>query len=362
MIPLSAYWSTFLQTSLALNTLWYGLMLLIYQYFPIGLVPGAVVTILAHFLRAPKPANSRLEKILGKDLHLVGEADTAENNNVLMRTVAHRGAGLDAPENSLIAFKQCATEGCMYIEFDVALTKDGVPVVFHDRTFERVANDKRNLRDLTFKELNSIDIAANHPFKERYEGTRIPTLDVTVKQLLADGQKMFIDIKESDYRMVPVINELYQTFPTLYDNAVVTTFFPNIIYAIRKQDPQIVCSLAYRPYFFSNESYSFLTGVGPRRYNSLWKHYLACIVDTVHSWALPRITCHFIGLSVILLHKDCVSPQIIKEWRDRGIRPCVWTINKPVDKHYIHRTLKCTYLTDTLIGENSMNMSDSKYN
>ena len=46
--------------------------------------------------------------------------------------IGHRGASAHAPENTLAAFKMALDAGADGIEFDVQLSKDGVPVVIHD--------------------------------------------------------------------------------------------------------------------------------------------------------------------------------------------------------------------------------------
>lgn len=56
------------------------------------------------------------------------------------------------PENSYSAIKRAADLG-YGIEFDVHLTKDNVPVVFHDDTLNRICGVKGYLKDYTFEEL-----------------------------------------------------------------------------------------------------------------------------------------------------------------------------------------------------------------
>lgn len=43
--------------------------------------------------------------------------------------------------------------------------------------------------------------------------------------------------------------------------------------------------------------------------------------------------------------------ELILDWRKKGVRVMAWTVNTPVEKQYCARTLKITYLTDTLTGE-----------
>ncbi|NIO40416.1 MAG: glycerophosphodiester phosphodiesterase, partial [Burkholderiales bacterium] len=53
------------------------------------------------------------------------------------RIIAHRGGGVLAPENTLAALRYARNLGFEGVEFDVKLTADNVPVLFHDETLER---------------------------------------------------------------------------------------------------------------------------------------------------------------------------------------------------------------------------------
>lgn len=346
----------FVPSAVTVVFFFYGCFSFIREIFvsviPLGVLITAALVFAIYALRAPQPPQEAVEAIIGKDLL------TNENQEgYVLKTVAHRGAGLDAPENSLVAFDMCKTGGCDFIEFDITLTSDGVPIVFHDSTLERMADSNLVVNNTTYEVLKNIDISIKHPLRSRFGPTNIPTLDETVTRLLENGQKMFIDIKDNNTKMVPVVLELFVKYPNLYSNAIVTTFFPYILYMIRKSDPKIVCSMAYRPYAFSTEYYRYPEGKGPNRYNQFFRHSIAVCSDILHEWALTRITYYLVGLSVILLHKDCLSAEAIVRWRSKGVRVMVWTVNSPIEKQHITRNLKITYLTDTLTGECSAHSS-----
>ncbi|XOT98372.1 glycerophosphodiester phosphodiesterase family protein, partial [Alcaligenes pakistanensis] len=54
--------------------------------------------------------------------------------------IAHRGAGKVAPENTLAAMRVGAQNGFHMMEYDVKLSRDGVPVLLHDDELERTSN------------------------------------------------------------------------------------------------------------------------------------------------------------------------------------------------------------------------------
>ena len=75
-----------------------------------------------------------------------------------MINYAHRGASEYAPENTLSSFYLGLLQGANGIETDVQKTKDGVLVLFHDDTLDRVSNKQGKLSDYTWDELKNVKI------------------------------------------------------------------------------------------------------------------------------------------------------------------------------------------------------------
>lgn len=76
------------------------------------------------------------------------------------RYFAHRGLHdneTDAPENSMAAFKK-AVDANLGIELDIQLTKDNIPVVFHDFTLNRACGVDKRVNELTLKELRQLKL------------------------------------------------------------------------------------------------------------------------------------------------------------------------------------------------------------
>lgn len=78
-----------------------------------------------------------------------------------MINYAHRGASEYAPENTLSSFYLGLVMGANGIETDVKRTKDGVLVLFHDDTLERVTGVKGSVSDYTLKELSKFKVTGN---------------------------------------------------------------------------------------------------------------------------------------------------------------------------------------------------------
>ena len=89
----------------------------------------------------------------------------------LGRLYAHRGLhdnDSDAPENSLAAFRK-AVDGNFGIELDVQLSKDGVPVVFHDYTLKRICGAEGKVCDLTYEELQQFCLCGSDQSIPKFE-------------------------------------------------------------------------------------------------------------------------------------------------------------------------------------------------
>lgn len=92
--------------------------------------------------------------------------------------IAHRGASAYYPENTMAAFKGAVEMKAEMIELDVMLTKDGVPVAFHDAMLEDHTNGDGQLASYTLKELQELD--AGSWFDPKFADQKIPTLEEVI--------------------------------------------------------------------------------------------------------------------------------------------------------------------------------------
>lgn len=145
---------------------------------------------------------------------------------------AHRGLhdnGTNAPENSMAAFRGAVEAGCG-IELDVQLTKDRIPVVFHDETLKRVCGAEGKVRDYTFEELQRFTICASDE--------RIPLFADVLK--LVDGKvPLIIEIKayESVNTVCSRADELISRYKGIY---CIESFHPFAVRWYKKHHPQVI--------------------------------------------------------------------------------------------------------------------------
>ncbi|NBC95169.1 MAG: glycerophosphodiester phosphodiesterase [Deinococcus-Thermus bacterium] len=110
------------------------------------------------------------------------------------KIIGHRGAAAHAPENTLAGFRKARDLGCAMVEFDVKLSRDGVPVLMHDDHVARTAGGAPGaVRELGMDELAALDVGGWFHFD--YVGERVPTLEEALFLALDLGLAVNIEIK-----------------------------------------------------------------------------------------------------------------------------------------------------------------------
>ena len=86
---------------------------------------------------------------------------------------SHRGDWRNYPENSLPAMTSAIKMGVDIIELDLAMTKDSVLVVCHDRTIDRTTTGKGLIKELPYDSIKNVFLKTGHGIATNY---RMPTL------------------------------------------------------------------------------------------------------------------------------------------------------------------------------------------
>ena len=122
------------------------------------------------------------------------------------RLVCHRGASLEAPENTFAAARAALDKGAHIIELDVRESADGVLYVMHDRVVDRTTDGTGRLELMSATEIDALD--AGRWFAPEFEGERVPRLDAYLDFLQSRGAGAYGEIKWCDpSRAAAVIRE-----------------------------------------------------------------------------------------------------------------------------------------------------------
>lgn len=145
---------------------------------------------------------------------------------------AHRGLfdnETAAPENSLAAIRK-AIDGGYGIEFDVQLSKDDIPVVFHDASLKRMCGVDGNVWEYTLEELKKMQLSNSNQ--------TIPTLAEVLA--VVDGQvPLIVEYKMDrvDTKVCELGNELLKNYKGTY---CIESFHPFAVKWYRENRPDVL--------------------------------------------------------------------------------------------------------------------------
>lgn len=144
--------------------------------------------------------------------------------------VAHRGLfdNKDIPENSVPAFLRAA-EYDFGIETDVQASKDGVLVIFHDDTVDRMTGRHGKVCDFTFEELRQMRLINTDCV--------IPTFDEFLEA--ANGVNLVVEIK-THKNIGPLEREVYEKLKKYSGNYCVESFDPFVIRWFKLNTPEVI--------------------------------------------------------------------------------------------------------------------------
>ncbi|MBA2377902.1 MAG: glycerophosphodiester phosphodiesterase [Actinomycetota bacterium] len=221
--------------------------------------------------------------------------------------LAHRGASVRAPENTMEAFRIGLDEGgAGGLEMDAHLTRDGEVVIIHDDDVDRMTDGTGFARDMTLEEIRRLDAGyrfspdgASFPYRGR--GLRIPTLREVYESF--PEAAVNVELKEDQSGIQESVLDLIEEFDA-ERRTLVASFGYSIMRHFRRVSGGRVSTSASRfeisVFYFASKV--FLEKFVPVNYDALQ-------VPTRHR-----------GLEI-------VTPRFIKAAHSRGVRVDVWTVN-----------------------------------
>ncbi|MBF6597896.1 MAG: glycerophosphodiester phosphodiesterase family protein [Fermentimonas sp.] len=242
--------------------------------------------------------------------------------------VAHRGNWREAPENSVWAIRKAIEAGADMAEIDIALTRDSVLILMHDRTIDRTTTGKGMPSDYTLAEIKELYLrdGAGHATQ-----MRVPTLE---EILLESKGKIFLNLdKGFDYiglvypmlEKYDMLNEVlfkgnseYKTFNNNYGHIKDEIVYMPIVRLERGEGWDLINDFIenYSPYGFEftvGENEDSLIDFKPLRdkgiriwVNSLWYNHNAGNHDDV-SLENPNVYEWYINNNVNIIQTDRIK-------------------------------------------------------
>lgn len=157
---------------------------------------------------------------------------------------AHRGGAGLAPENTMAAFENGVALGSDGIECDVHLSRDGVPVVIHDKTLDRTTDSSGPVSHRTAEELARVDAgyrftAPDGSFPFRGRGIGVPSLERVLRSCA--GTRVIIEMKQGDAALARAVLDVIRRTAAA-DRVCVGSFYRAGLDLIRAEEPAVATS------------------------------------------------------------------------------------------------------------------------
>jgi glycerophosphoryl diester phosphodiesterase len=267
-----------------------------------------------------------------------------------IRIFGHRGARGDIVENSIEGFQYTFDLGIKALEFDVVISKDNIPVLFHDYNLnpdmvkdeagQWITDKNIKLMDLTYEEIQKYNIEGLKPetrYAKRFKnqqsvtGAKIPKLTDFFKLVTEEKNKdvfLNLEIKSTPVRenlttdpktMVSLILKDIKEY-NLEDRTLITSYDWRILYELKKQNPNVLRG------FITLQQGLSITKKNIYE-NSPWmvKNYS---LDEL--FLLPNIIKSLEGHVWSAFYRD-VTKQNVELAHNHGLATCVWTVNREQD-------------------------------
>ncbi|MHC4945427.1 MAG: glycerophosphodiester phosphodiesterase [Planctomycetota bacterium] len=217
----------------------------------------------------------------------------------------HRGASLDAPENTLASIRLAFEQGADAVEIDVRLTRDNTVVAFHDEDTSRIAGGGEKVSDLTLEEVKRLDAGAWKG--KEWKGERVPTLEEAIA-VLPEGKILFIEIKSGREILDPLSTVLEED--SMKDRCVLIGFDRDTMQAAKQRFP------------------GFDVG---------WIHSLEEDRKKCPDPASLLVTAQNSGFACVSLRAcELVDRVLVEQAHKLGLKVYVWTVNDPDEaRHYL---------------------------
>ena len=267
-----------------------------------------------------------------------------------VRIFGHRGARGEIAENSIEGFKHTFALGIKAVEFDVVISKDKIPVLYHyfnlmpylvkDESGNWLKNSELKVFDKSYEELSKYNIGGLDPeskhgkrFKEQklLKNAKIPKLSELLELASRKENKdvfLNLEVKSTPFKIgltptpsdtVSLILKNIDTYK-LEDRIIISSFDWRILYELKKQNSRILRGFITLQQDLSTTKKNIYE-------NSPW---MAKNYSLDQLFLIPNIIKSLEGHAWNAFYRD-VTKQNVELAHKHGLATCVWTVNREQD-------------------------------
>lgn len=192
--------------------------------------------------------------------------------------IAHRGASAVAPENTIAAFQAAIDAGADGIEFDVRLTREGVPVVIHDETLYRTAGVRGRVSDMSLDQLRQFDVPSVAQLFELFQSNNLA---------------LHLEMKGHEAQLAEACCRVVEQY-RLKDRVIFSCFEHSVLQTVKDIDPEFKTAALFQP---------------------------------PAAFILKRARA--IGADGIALHYRLANKRLVEDATQAGLKVAVWTVDDP---------------------------------
>ena len=147
--------------------------------------------------------------------------------------IAHRGYSGKFPENTLIAYQAAYAYGARWMECDIQLNQDLIPIVHHDENLMRMTGVDLDIRKTKTKELRKLSAYYPERFADEYIGNPLCELKELSHWLKSHNDvTMFVEIKKhslATFGIEHTMQAVYQAIKKVKKQCIIISFDPYVV-------------------------------------------------------------------------------------------------------------------------------------
>jgi glycerophosphoryl diester phosphodiesterase len=161
-------------------------------------------------------------------------------------TIAHQGGNKIYPDESLLAFNNAVDMGIQVLEVDIHRTRDGVIVINHDQTIDRLTDSSGLIREMSWSGLRQVDGAYNWSpdgLTYPYRGKGVKILSLTAVLDSFPQQVYDIEIKQHDPPLENDLCDILRQYGIASNQVIVASFIDETLNRFQHACPEVATSL-----------------------------------------------------------------------------------------------------------------------